>query len=482
MSELPLLTLGLAFFIPIGYALIGASGLPADRSRQATVNVLAALGLAVLGYVITGFALQFGGVGLLHEKPGFDGLIWEWSALGVTWGSGWGMAGLAGWGLTGGAATAEARGLALANLPWLLTAALIPVAALRGRIPAWGTALLGLLMGALIYPLAGNWIWGGGWLANLGANLGLAHGFVDVAGAGLVHLLGAAVSLAGLLVFLPRPPRPAADGRPVPLPEARFPLLSLLGLGLLFAGLAAWLAANPLLPAGVGLERFLLGSLLCAAGAALLALGYTRLVAGTADPLMAGRAAAAGLTAGMAAAAFIPAWSCLVLGALIGLLAPLAIYFFERIVRWHDPTAALTVHGMGSLLGLLVVGLLADGTAGAGWNGIGVSEYAGVAGQGVTGLLAAAGMRPDFPLQLQAQLFGAGTLVLFGFFAAWIFLAPLATAIFLLRPRSAPAPLVQHATEVVAATDAPPADSEPVLTTGPITRDDVLPALEQGSV
>ena len=388
MSEMPLLTFGLAFFIPIGYALVAASGLPADRSRQAAVSFLAALGLAVLGYVITGFALQFGGIGLTHQQPGFDGLIWEWSALGVTCGPGWGMAGLAGWGLTGGAATAEARTVALANLPWLLTATLIPVSALRGRIPAWGSALLGLLTGALIYPLAGNWIWGGGWLANLGANLGLAHGFVDVAGAGLVHLLGAAVTLAGIVVFLPRPPRPPADGRPVPLPEARLPLLGLLGVGLLFAGLAAWLTANPFLPEGVELPRFLLGSLIFAAGAALLALGYTWLVAGRADPLMAARGAAAGLTAGLAAAAFIPAWACLVLGALTGLLTPLAIYFFDRIVRWHDPTAALVVHGMGGLLGLLAVGLLADGTAGAGWNGIGAGGYAGVTGQGVTGLLA----------------------------------------------------------------------------------------------
>ncbi len=469
MSELPLLTFGLAFFIPIGYALVAASGFPADRSRQAAVSVLAALGLSVLGYVITGFALQFGGIGLIHQQPGFDGLIWEWSALGVTWGPGWGMAGLAGWGLAGGAATAEARTVALANLPWLLTATLIPVSALRGRIPAWGTALLGLLTGALIYPLAGNWIWGGGWLANLGANLGLAHGFVDVAGAGLVHLLGAAVTLAGIVAFLPRPPRPPADGRPVPLPEARLPLLSLLGVGLLFAGLAAWLTANPLLPEGIELPRFLLGSLICAAGAALLALGYTWLVAGRADPLMAARGAAAGLTAGLAAAAFIPAWACLVLGALIGLLTPLAIYFFDRIVRWHDPTAALVVHGMGGLLGLLAVGLLADGTAGAGWNGIGGGGYAGVAGQGVTGLLAAAGMRSDFPLQLQAQLFGAGTLALFGFFAAWLILAPLATAVFLLRPRQLAAPVAQEQT----------LREEPAMAEALAAADEGLPSLEQ---
>src|SRR5512136_2044334 len=123
MSEPPLLTLGLAFLLPIGYALIGASGLPHDRARSGAVAFLAALGLAVAGYVITGFALQYGGLGLVRELPGYDGLIWEWSALGVTWGSGWGMAGLAGWVLSGPAATPAARALALANLPMVLMAA-----------------------------------------------------------------------------------------------------------------------------------------------------------------------------------------------------------------------------------------------------------------------------------------------------------------------------------------------------------------------
>ncbi|MGE5603478.1 MAG: hypothetical protein ACM30E_10525, partial [Nitrososphaerales archaeon] len=298
MSEPPLLTLGLAFLLPIGYALIGASGLPHDRARSGAVAFLAALGLAVAGYVITGFALQYGGVGLVHEQPGYDGLIWEWSALGVTWGSGWGMAGLAGWVLSDAAATAAARALALANLPMVLLAALIPVMALRGRIPGWAVALLGFLMGALIYPVAGNWIWGGGWLANLGSNLGLAHGFVDAAGAGLVNVLGAAVALAGLLVFLPRRPRVSASG-PVPLPPATYPLLSLFGAGLLFAGLAPWLNANPLVAGQIELQRALLNTIVAAGGAALLSVGYTWLIAGRPDPLMGARAVGAAVAAGL---------------------------------------------------------------------------------------------------------------------------------------------------------------------------------------
>lgn len=403
MLEQPLLTLGLAFMVPVGFALIGASGLPAERSRHAAVSFLAALGLALVGYVITGFALQFGGVGLVHETRGYDGLIWEWSALGVTWGPGWGMAGLAGWFLSGGAATPEARTLALANLPWVLTAALIPVSVLAGRIPSWATGLLGFLVGALLFPLAGNWTWGGGWLANLGSNLGLAQGLADPGGAGLVHLLGAAVALAGLLVFLKRRPRWVVDAEPVALPAITFPLLSLVGVGLLFAGLAAWMTANPLLPDEIEVQRVLLHTIVTAAAAALFSIGYTGLVAGRYDPLMGTRAVGAAIVASLAAAAYIPAWAALVLGALIGLLTPIVIFTIDRILRWDDPTAGLTIHGLGGLLGLVAVGLLADGTAGV-----------------------AAG--PDFPLQLQAQVTGIAAIGLFGFFAAWLFLMPLAAA------------------------------------------------------
>lgn len=441
MLEPALLTLGLAFLLPIGYALIGAGGIPRERAAHGAVSVFAALGLAIAGYVITGFALHYGGVGLTHEAPGYDGLIWEWSALGVTWGSGWGMAGLTGWLLSGPASTPAARDLALANLPWVVTAALIPVMALRGRIPGWATALVGFLTGALIYPLAGNWTWGGGWLANLGSNLGLAHGLVDAAGAGTAHLVGASVALAGLLVFLPRRPRPA-PGEAVALPEATFPLLSLLGVALLFVGLPGWVAANPLLPANIEVRNMFLNTMIAAAGAALTSLAYTWLVAGRPDPLMASRGIAAAIVASMAASAFIPAWAALALGLVIGLLVSFAVFIFDRLLRWDDPTAALATHGLGGAVGLIAVGVLANGSAGAGWNSIGVGEYLGVAKQGVTGLLAAGGFRADFPLQLQAQLIGAAALILLGFFATWLFLAPLATVAHLLKPRGQAAPVV----------------------------------------
>jgi ammonium transporter, Amt family len=441
MPESALATFGLALLVPLGFALIAASGAPTGRARHAAIAFLAALGLAVAGYVAVGFALQFGGVGIAHDRPGLEGLIWEWSALGITWGPGWGMTGLVGWGLTGPAATPAAYALALANLPWVITAALIPLGTLQGRIPGWASGLIGLLVGAVIYPLAGNWIWGGGWLANLGATLGLGHGLVDAGGAGLVHLLGGAVALAGVLAFLPRHPRAVRSEDPVPLPLHRFPLLALLGVVALLIGGLAWTIVNPLLPQDtLDLSRTALNGFLAAAAGALLALAYTWLVAGSPDPLMAARGLATAAVAAVAFAPFVPPWVALAVGAAAGLLTPLAIFVVDRLLRWDDPAAALTVHGLGGLLGLLAVGIFADGTAGQGWNGIGVGSYLGVAGQGVTGLLAAAGYQPDWPAQMQAQGVGMAALALLGFFAAWLVLAPPAILVHLLRPRPAPLP------------------------------------------
>ncbi len=424
MAESSLLAAGLAFLMPAGYALIAVGGFREERARQSALAFLAALGLATLGYLAIGFALQYGGIGLVYNRPGYQELIWEWSVLGVTWGSGWGTTGLAGWGMQGAASTPGAYALALAALPWVATAAMIPLISLRGRVPAWASGIVGLLMGALIFPIAGNWIWGGGWLANLGRNIELGHGFVDPGGAGLVHLLGAAAAFAVTVVFLPRVERPT-PGKPTPLPPVHLPLLAVLGCAFLLVGNLAWLIANPLLDTRVlGLEQIVLNSFVAMAGGALLPLLYTWFVAGYADPLMSARGMAAGSIAALAIAPFVAPGHAFVIGALAGLSVPLVSFVLARIVRLDDPTATLSVHGLGAVTGLVAVGLLADGRAGAGWNAVGAASYLGVAGQGVTGMMAATGYQPDWPSQMQAQLVGIVSVALLGFFLAWLAVAP----------------------------------------------------------
>ena len=170
----------------------------------------------------------------------------------------------------------------------------------------------------------------------------------------------------------------------------------------------------------------------------------------------------------MAFAPFVPPWAALAVGAVAGLLTPLAVFTVDRLLRWDDPAAVLTVHGLGGALGLLALGIFADGKAGAGWNGVGADSYLGVAGQGVTGLLAAAGYQPDWPAQMQAQAVGLAALALPGFFVAWLLLAPPAILAHLLR--SQPVAITSTAKSLTA-------DSTPAGITAPATTETSIEAL-----
>ncbi len=426
---LSLFSSALAFLLPLGLTLLTAGGLPPEQARQATSTLLAAMGLATLSYWAVGFALHFGGVGLVDSRPGFDRLIWEWSALDESWGTGWGMAGLSGFGLLGAGATADAYLLFISRLPWVITAALIPLLALRGRTPAPVTLVGGALSGGLLYPLTGNWSEGGGWLANLGRNLGLGHGLVDFAHAGPVFLVGAATALAGVLIFLPRrAPRPA--GETPALPPVHLPLLTVTGAGLLLVGSIGWALSNPLLTwAHMEPALAAINVLLAGAGGALLPIIYTWFVTNQSDPLMAARGAAAGTAAGLAVAGFTPPWAALALGAVCGLLVPFVAYLLEEILCLDDRAGSVTMFGVGGMMGLLGLALLADGRFGQGWNGMGAESFLGIAGQGVSGLWTASGFRPDWPGQLQAQLAGLAAEVLFSFLLATLAFGVLAALV-----------------------------------------------------
>ena len=74
------------------------------------------------------------------------------------------------------------------------------------------------VMGAFTYPLYANWAWGGGWLANLGANFGLGHGYADFAGSGVVHAVGGVTALAMGMIIGPRIGKFTRDGKPLAMP------------------------------------------------------------------------------------------------------------------------------------------------------------------------------------------------------------------------------------------------------------------------
>jgi Amt family ammonium transporter len=219
-------------------------------------------------------------------------------------------------------------------------------------------------------------------------------------------VVGALAALLGILLFGRRLPPLPEDERPT-LPPVHLPVPAIVGAFLVIAGGAGLAGANPIhAEAGLFTPRAAVNLALAAAGGAFLPCLYTWFTTGAADSLMAARGAAAGVLSVVAALAFVPPWAALALGAAAGLFLPLITFLVRYVLRIDDPTAAVPVGLVGGVLGVLAPGLLADGLAGQGWNGMGAEAYLGVPGQGVTGFFPAPGLAPDWPGQINAQLLG----------------------------------------------------------------------------
>ncbi len=393
----------LALLLPVGLLLIVGGGLAGRRPAKSAVAGLGALALAAISFWVCGFAFHLGGVGLVTDLPGLEGLVWEWaSPLNLDWG----VMGLRGFLLLDEAATPAALTLYLAYLPPLAVAVLLPFLSLRERMPGWMAALGGLLVAALVYPVAGNWFSGGGWLMHIGDTLGLGHGYVDLTGVSTAAVIGGLAAFLGILFFGRRLPPLPDDELPV-LPPVHLPVLAAVGAVLVIVGGVGLAGANPIhTQMGLVTPRAAVNLALAAAGGALLPCLYTWFTTGAADSLMAARGAAAGVLGVAAAMAFVPPWAALVLGAVAGLLVPLVTFLIRYVLRIQDPTGAVPVGLLGGVLGVLAPGIFSDGQAGLGWNSIGVEAYLGVSGQGVTGFFPAIGFAPDWPGQINAQLVG----------------------------------------------------------------------------
>src|ERR1043166_9291712 len=100
---------------------------------------------------------------------------------------------------------------------------------------------LGIFVGTIKYPVYGNWVWGGGWLSQLGANFGLGHGHVDFAGSSVVHLTGRVLAFVGAKMIGPRIGKYKKDGTPNVIPAYSIPM-AMIGTFILAFG---WFGFNP---------------------------------------------------------------------------------------------------------------------------------------------------------------------------------------------------------------------------------------------
>ena len=153
-----------------------------------------------------------------------------------------GLWGQGGYFLThGGAYDVFAMVLFLFQMVFMDTALTIVTGAAAERWKYAAFMVSSFVMGAFTYPLFANWAWGGGWLANLGANFGLGHGYADFAGSGVVHAVGGITALAMAMIIGPRIGKFTRDGKPVAMPGHDL-MIVLTGCFILAFG---WFGFNP---------------------------------------------------------------------------------------------------------------------------------------------------------------------------------------------------------------------------------------------
>jgi Amt family ammonium transporter len=362
-----LITGYLVMFMQLGFALVETGFTRAKNAAHTMLMNFMVYVIGMLGFWICGFAFMFGGVGQIANLGMVANLNNE-----VTinlFGKDWGLLGYKGFFLTGDSYDVAVFTLFLFQMVFMDTTATIPTGAMAERWKFLAFCVYGLFISMLIYPIYGNWVWGGGWLSQLGSNFGLGHGAVDFAGSGVVHMVGGVTALAGAIVLGPRIGKYKKDGTPNAIPGHHIPM-GIAGALILAFG---WFGFNPgstLAGTDLRIGVIAVNTMLASSAGAFSAMVYMWLRFGKPDPTMCVNGLLAGLVAITAPCAFVTAPSAVLIGLIAGLLVVWSVLFVDGVLKVDDPVGAVSVHGTCGAWGILALGLFADGTYGDKWNNV----------------------------------------------------------------------------------------------------------------
>lgn len=395
-----ILGMALIFFMQAGFALVETGFCRAKNAAHVIMTNFTIFAIGTIGFFATGFAIEFGGAGQIAALGGVVNLD---GVLEVA--KGWGIIGTKGFFGTGGFYDTGLMAFFLFQLVFMDTAATIVTGAMAERWKFSAFVVFGFFMSMFLYPIFGNWVWGGGWLAKLGTNLGLGNGYLDFAGSSVVHAMGGLTALAGAIVIGPRLGKFNKDGSPNAIPGHHIPM-AIVGTIFLWFGWIGFNGASTLAAGDLRLSVIVANTFIAGSAGALVAMFTMWKLYGKPDASMTANGALAGLVSITAPCAFVAPWAAVLIGSIGGFLVIASVLFVERVLKVDDPVGAISVHGTCGLWGVISLGIFADGTYGAGFNGI---------AEPVKGLLYGNSG------QFIAQLIGAGTVFALAFGVGYVF-------------------------------------------------------------
>ncbi len=352
----------------LGFAMVETGLCRAKNSAHTFAMVMMILPIAALAFWIYGFALGWGNFASASTAPGWIPALGSGlDLLNLGWTiNGWSMIGTKGFFLAGCHNDVGILTLFFLMLVFFNVAATIPTGAMAERW-AWGNfCLYGLWVG-LPFCIFANWVWGGGWLAQLGVMAHLGHGAVDLAGSGVIHMVGGMIALAGTKVLGPRIGK-FVYGKPAAIPGHSLPMV-MSGSLILAIGWFGMNAGSAHAGTDLNISLIVVNTLLAGATGAIAAMVLMWYRFGKPDPSVMCNGLLAGLVAITASCAFVDPLGAAVIGGVAGILVVYSVFYWDS-VGIDDPVGAISVHGICGAWGVLALGLFANGQYGMGWNGV----------------------------------------------------------------------------------------------------------------
>jgi ammonium transporter, Amt family len=390
----------LVIFMQAGFALVETGFCRAKHAAHVVTTNFAIFGLGFVGFFLIGFPIAFGNFSYASfglDAPVGKALIGSGDWIFMNW---------SGIGMSGKGYTAPALAFFLYMVAFMDTTATIPTGSMAERWKWNSFVVWGLFCGAIYYPIFAAWTWGGGWLSQIGDSLKLGHGYVDFAGSGVVHMVGGVAALAGALVLGPRIGKFGPDGKPRTIAGHHIPM-AMLGTFILLFGWFGFNAASTFAATDVRFAVVAANTAIAGAFGAVAAMFYVMSTgAKKPDPGMMANGMLGGLVAITAPCAFVSPVSSAIIGSIAGVVIVLSVGFIEKR-GIDDPVGAISVHGVGGFLGVMFVGVFADGKYGQAWN---LLDRQWTKDNGVSGIV-----KGEFG-QFFAQLIGAAVIatVIFG--------------------------------------------------------------------